>query len=75
MWFPSPDAGGPAEQGEDAGQQPHAGRAEPGPAAQTGAQEGAAHQALRLPAGELRVLSAAQVHPRYCTQPQRLFID
>lgn len=59
------DAGSPAEQGDDSGHQPNAGGAEPRLAAQTGAQEGAAHQALQLSAGELRVLSASQVHPRY----------
>lgn len=47
------DAGCPAEQGDDADQQPNPGRAKPRPAAQTGAQERAAHQALQLPAGEL----------------------
>ena len=31
------DAGGPAEQREDTGQQPNAGRAEPRPASHTGA--------------------------------------
>lgn len=47
------DAGGPAEQGDDAGQQPNPGGAEPDPAAQTGAQERTAHQALQLSSGEL----------------------
>lgn len=51
--FPSADAGGPAEQGEDTGQQPNPRRAKPRPAAQTGAQERAAHQALQLSSGEL----------------------
>lgn len=47
------DPRSPAEQGEDTGQQPNPGRAKPCPAAQTGAQEGAAHQALQQSAGGL----------------------
>lgn len=47
------DAGRPAEQGDDAGQQPNPGRAKPCPAAQTGAQERAADQTLQLSSGEL----------------------
>lgn len=47
------DPRSPAEQGKDTGQQPNPGRAKPRPAAQTGAQERAAHQALQLSAGEL----------------------
>lgn len=64
-WLCLADAGSPAEQREDAGQQPNAGRAEPGAAAPTGTQEGAAQQALPMSAGALRVLPAAQVHSRY----------
>lgn len=46
------DAGSPAEQGDDFGHQPNLGGAKPRLAAQTGAQERAAHQALQLSAGE-----------------------
>lgn len=53
MWLVFADAGGPAEQGENAGQQPDAGRAEPGTAASTRAAEGAAHPTLPQSAGEL----------------------
>lgn len=68
-WLCLADAGSPAEQREDTGQQPNAGRAELGAAAPTGTQEGAAQQTLPMSAGELRVLPAAQVHPRYgCTR-------
>lgn len=69
------DAGSSAEQREDTGQQPNPGRAEPHPAAQPGAQERGAHQALQLSAGELRVLSASQIHPRYSISTALLLIS
>lgn len=47
------DAGGPAEQGEDTGQQPNPGRAKPHPPAPARTEEGAAHQALQLSSREL----------------------
>lgn len=53
LCFVLADAGSPAEQGEDVGEQPNSGGTKPRPAAPAGAQEGAAHQALRLPSGEV----------------------